>query len=346
MVLYTTLAIIAMNNIYLFFIPESIIPASPPTSCPISGTSPRYLRKTRPSRLMQVFGALPTLATGPSIRNRARYTLPTLALIHFLVHFVNNGAGGIVLLYGTFKFGWGTWDDALWLSFAAGATLVSLVIVSPAVAAMRKCGGHRLRKQVGTGVKLDVKAADTTVEHSGNANGQLGDGLIRDEWFTYDYRVDLWLVGTVVLLASGGWMICAFAVTEWMYYTSTNIFSALYTPSVYAIFVSLAPSAQVDAILNAISVVEATAMLFGPLFFSSLYAKTVKSEPTVVFLTCGGIMLLSKSLIVLTRASESQRSDELSIVHAKDHDFGSGSQSEIWVVDFDSNGAEFQLLTI
>ncbi|RUS15908.1 hypothetical protein BC937DRAFT_91822 [Endogone sp. FLAS-F59071] len=130
----------------------------------------------------------------------ANSTLPFMAIIHFLMNISDFAVVQIYLLYPSLKFGWGTWEDGIFLSLIYFESLVVLVILIPIIRRLfKKRGLEKVRRSslsahppapplspTERGIILVTNTTDDNLEQSINTEWTEIEAIVEEDTYTTD----------------------------------------------------------------------------------------------------------------------------------------------------------------
>ncbi|RUS23897.1 major facilitator superfamily domain-containing protein [Jimgerdemannia flammicorona] len=265
-------------------------------------------------------------------------TLPYMAIIHFLMNISVYGIFQIMLLYPSLKFGWGTWEDGIFLSLLDFESMVVLLVLIPVIRHIFKKRSVRMIHRSSLTIAPSsssslpsVVPSTTTTPNSLEESTEWTEAetVVAEETYNTDVtnvsalepviieelmppnkqesghdnitsRRDSWMVVFGVMFKMFGFLGYAFAQNGWMYYGSITFqaLATIYSPSIRSMLTTIVAPNQAGTILGAATVLEVTSGVLAPLIYSTIYFATVQSQPNLVFLLCALNMMVALALAV------------------------------------------------
>ncbi|OZJ06831.1 hypothetical protein BZG36_00064 [Bifiguratus adelaidae] len=234
----------------------------------------------------------------------SRYTLPVLALVHFLVMLVFMPP---TLLYAMLKFQWTAYEGGLFTSFTSLARLIVLLGILPVLVRRFKKPKHIPER--------DVFVPDN-LEHEGNDDAQYAEMIDRKTKRRH-IRFDAWTMRAGYFLDALAFVGYGIApnVPTFCLAGALQAFAILSAPSSRALFTNFVPAHKVGELMGSLGALDAFAGILSPIILNTMYAATVSTIPQLVFFFGASVLIVASLLTFYikpaARHSKRRRSERM-----------------------------------
>jgi hypothetical protein len=198
--------------------------------------------------------------TGPGTSSRLRANLILLSIVDTTIFGVAMGALNVLVLYTGYAFDWKTEDTSVFISEVNVIRVFGLLVILPSV--------------------------NYLVRHRRQYTQRRDSGFVSAEPTSGSDLFDLSIIRVAIFLEVAGYFGYATATTGQMFVAS-GVLAALggiASPTLQASLTKHVPQDQIGQLLGATGLLHALARIIAPTIFGLIYAKTVATVPSTVFI--------------------------------------------------------------